>query len=233
MDNRPTSARDDAPPDACAEVVHELANALAGVNGALALIERMLATGEPISRDELAEAVVSGRVATELAASILRETRSEGARDVSGEVDVGGALETAMAVVRGRVPDGARIVPLPAGRTVVLARRHALVRVLVNLLENALEATDPERPNEVVVRTEANRGALAIVIEDSGRGMDPETLARATRGLAVPRAARRGIGLVITRRVVEQMGGSLELDSVAGLGTRVRVVLRAPGGATG
>lgn len=226
----PASLRggESGPPDRCAEIVHDLANAIAGVTSALAIATRRAGAPVPEASADVASALRSARAAAELAAAIVRELRDEGSREALSEIDLAGAIDEALAVVRAGAPEGAHLVSLAVEGPRVVARRRDLVRVLVNVLQNALEATDPERPNEIRVRTETREGSREIVVEDTGRGMDAQTLASVREGRAASRAQRRGIGLAITRRLVEAMGGRLGLDSVAGLGTRVRLSLPAP-----
>ncbi|NML26125.1 ATP-binding protein [Zoogloea dura] len=103
-----------------------------------------------------------------------------------------------------------------------------LTQVLVNLLSNAIKFTAQGQ-----VRLEVGRvsGALFFRIHDSGVGMSPEVLGRlfAPFEQADSSITRRfggtGLGLVISHRLVERMGGSLEVDSAPGRGTCMTVRL--------
>ncbi|MCL2029940.1 MAG: ATP-binding protein [Oscillospiraceae bacterium] len=68
-------------------------------------------------------------------------------------------------------------------------------------------------------------GVLRIVIEDDGRGMEPELAARVTDPFVTTRDTRKvGLGLPFYRQAAEQTGGSLELVSAPGRGTTVTAV---------
>jgi signal transduction histidine kinase len=97
--------------------------------------------------------------------------------------------------------------------------------VLANLLDNALRAS-PEAPVEVYAIAEA--GAVVIEIIDHGVGMDDETLRRAFQPFFTTRSRQggRGIGLAASQALMEQLGGTLELESRPGCGTLARI--RAP-----
>jgi signal transduction histidine kinase len=99
-----------------------------------------------------------------------------------------------------------------------------LTRVLTNLLDNALLA-GPEGIVQLRVFRPDRRVCLEVV--DRGCGMDDETLARAFEPFFTTRRSEggRGIGLSASRALVEAMGGTLELESSPGEGTRARIWL--------
>nr|WP_228530624.1 MULTISPECIES: HAMP domain-containing sensor histidine kinase [Myxococcaceae] len=113
--------------------------------------------------------------------------------------------------------------PLLAGRRLVVPSRP-LVQALHGVLNNALQASG-ELP--VAVSARAAGDALQLEVQDAGPGMDPETLARAGEPFYTTKQPGQGmgLGLFLTRSVLEQLGGRLELDSAPGQGTRARLVL--------
>lgn len=134
-------------------------------------------------------------------------------------------VEAARLQVRNSV-EGAAVLP-----------HRAFARVLQSLLRNAFDATDPRRPSapvELSVERGAG-GALELVVTDSGTGMAPEVLQRATDPFFTTKAPGKGMGmgLFLARALVEQLGGSLSLTSSAGAGTRAAIELPGalvPGG---
>jgi predicted RND superfamily exporter protein/signal transduction histidine kinase len=101
-----------------------------------------------------------------------------------------------------------------------------LVRILANLLQNALDASDE---SEVVWSyATAESGEIRIEIRDRGRGMAPEEIARAFDLFFTTRmdVGGNGIGLAISREIADDLGGKIELHSAKGLGTRA--VVRIP-----
>ncbi|MBX7165857.1 MAG: hypothetical protein K1X74_05860 [Pirellulales bacterium] len=103
--------------------------------------------------------------------------------------------------------------------------QHALAQSLRVVLRNALDAS----PNAGRVRLSAEPlgKMVRIVIRDSGTGMPPEILARAGEPFFTTKEPGQGmgLGLFITRRVIERLGGSLELSSVSGEGTTATITL--------
>jgi PAS domain S-box-containing protein len=109
---------------------------------------------------------------------------------------------------------------------------------LRNLIRNAIKYT--ERGGDVQVRAyqEDGRGdgAAVLEVEDSGSGMDPgavDRLFQAFRQESEGRARERegtGIGLTVTQKVVQQMGGTIEVSTEKGKGSCFSIRLPKPGG---
>jgi signal transduction histidine kinase len=100
---------------------------------------------------------------------------------------------------------------------------ESLRQVYLNLLLNALEAM-PEGGRLEVAVAEA-RGQVEVTIADSGAGIPAETLRGLGQPFATTKAQGSGLGLFLTRRLLESAGGSLEIESAVGKGTRCTVRL--------
>jgi signal transduction histidine kinase len=106
--------------------------------------------------------------------------------------------------------------------------RDLIAAALENLLRNACQAMPAG--GTVNVRTEAStddQGTECVVVsvEDSGRGMDPRELERATEALFTTKPGGSGLGLSFAERVATAHGGRLDLTSSIGKGTAVRLSL--------
>ena len=120
---------------------------------------------------------------------------------------------------------------LAADALAVLADETRLKQVLTNLLSNAVKYNTDKGRVWVSARAGAE-GCVVIAVTDTGLGMTPEQLAslfqpynrlgRETSGIE-----GTGIGLVISRRLVELMGGTLQARSVAGKGSTFTLRLPA------
>lgn len=104
--------------------------------------------------------------------------------------------------------------------------------VVANLLDNALRASSGA-PVEVYAIADGDDVVIEII--DHGAGMDEHTLRRAFRPFFTTRSRQggRGIGLAASQALVEQLGGSLELESRPGCGTRARIRVPAAAGEAG
>jgi signal transduction histidine kinase len=105
-----------------------------------------------------------------------------------------------------------------------VAAPDALARALGNLIENALAASGNER---IELYAAARADATEIEVIDRGPGMTPEVLRRAAQPFFTTRAASggHGLGLSTARSLVEEMGGTLALESAPGAGTIARITL--------
>lgn len=101
-------------------------------------------------------------------------------------------------------------------------------QVLINLLKNAHESGSPAAA--VTLAVGASRGGTEIVVADRGPGMPQAVLEHALVPFYSTKADGTGLGLTLSREIVEAHGGRLELRSRQGGGTEVRVWLpaRAP-----
>lgn len=101
-------------------------------------------------------------------------------------------------------------------------------RALSNLLENALQAMGGAGVVSVDARPAAGvsgRNGIRIAVGDSGPGMDDRALARAFEPYFSTKATGTGLGLPIARRNVEACGGTVAMESAAGMGTKAIVWL--------
>ena len=103
----------------------------------------------------------------------------------------------------------------------------ALNQVFLNLLKNALDALK-ETGGTIRVEAREEDDAVVVVISDDGPGIAPEARDRLFEPFFTTKAASQGtgLGLSISRRIVVGLGGSLQLESAEGKGTRA--VLRLP-----
>ena len=102
--------------------------------------------------------------------------------------------------------------------------------VLLNLATNAVEAcTESETAGDrVVIRTRLEKGEILLSVEDNGVGMSEEVLARLfTRFFSTKGGKGTGLGLPVVRKIAEEHGGSLEIESEEGKGSVFRI--RLPG----
>jgi Na+/proline symporter/nitrogen-specific signal transduction histidine kinase len=109
-------------------------------------------------------------------------------------------------------------VPVPALR----ADRDRLLQVLINLLSNAAKFV-PEGRGRVTVRLAADARAATIEVRDNGPGVPPEQQQLVFEkfrqgGSATHRPQGTGLGLPISRRIVEHFGGRMWLESTPGQG---------------
>jgi signal transduction histidine kinase len=106
---------------------------------------------------------------------------------------------------------------------VVNADPGEIERVVYNLLTNAVEAMP--RGGELTVRVGSVEGEARIVVEDTGSGIPEKDRPQLFRPFFTTRERGVGMGLAICRRIAEENGGSVSVDSVPGRGSRFTVKL--------
>jgi signal transduction histidine kinase len=93
----------------------------------------------------------------------------------------------------------------------------ALNRVYRNLIMNAVQATPPH--GRIVIRTMRQEGFAIIEIADTGCGIPPERLDTIFEDFATTKRRGLGLGLAISKKVVEQLDGTIAVASEVGLGS--------------
>lgn len=212
-----------------ATLAHEIKNPLAIIRGSAQRLGKM----EP-EAERWAQSVVDET--DRLGATVARYLQfARGGAVATGHGDGMASLEATLALLTGEFE--ARNVTLarsgfgapgvvPAEGARVELDNESLKQVYLNLILNAMEAM----PEGGTLRIDAasQRGRLEVTIQDTGPGMPPETLAQLGDPFFTTKVQGTGLGLFLTRRLVQSAGGSLEIDSRTGSGTTcvVRLPLR-------
>ena len=108
--------------------------------------------------------------------------------------------------------------------------RVQLQQVVLNLVMNAMEAMSSVsgRPRELVIHTRnVEGGQVQVTVEDSGVGLDPNTVSRIFEPFYTTKSSGMGMGLSICRSIVQNHGGRLWAAANEGPGTRFHFTLPA------
>ena len=114
-----------------------------------------------------------------------------------------------------------------SGAATIAGDRFALGRVYRNLIVNAIQAASPG--GRVLVNTSHSNGIVEIEVADTGVGIPPDRLAAIFDDFVTTKKRGLGLGLATSRRIVEQLGGSIRVSSEVGRGSTFTV--RFPSGA--
>ena len=213
-----------------ASVSHELRTPMNGVLGATDLLE---ATGLNAEQQELLDTVrTSGDSLLAIINDILDFSKMEaGKMSLEAiELDLRQLVESTADVLAGRALQKhlELIVYIEPGTPTQLIGDPARVRqVLLNLLGNAIKFT---KSGEIILRVHCEQAdeaaaTLRFSVQDTGLGIDPAARARLFRAFsqAEDSTARHfggtGLGLTISRQLVELMGGVIDVESVPGKGS--------------
>jgi signal transduction histidine kinase len=214
--------------DLRAEILHDLRSPISVIKVYADLIAERARRGEPPVDEHLRNLASEIDLMTQLVdAPGARERRLPIPEDAVDLVQVLGELSS-----RYRETHGQKVrIEMSAERARVEVRADpvALQRVFRNVLDNALQYTPAG--GTVRIRLWADPAHAHVVVSDTGVGMSAEERARAFdmsyrgRGAQALRAGGRGLGLTLSRELVEAMGGSISLWSEEDRGSEVRVLL--------
>ncbi|MGH9159562.1 MAG: ATP-binding protein [Vicinamibacteraceae bacterium] len=201
-------------------LAHEIKNPLASLKLGVHLLDR---TG--VDRGRIRRMQQDVRRIDDLVTSLLRFTH-DGSVEETHFIDVGELSRECASELQALAQDrGASLLaePFPPGPILIAGGLAQLRLVISNVLTNALNAVG--EGGRVSVRAELQGDSIELIVEDEGPGI-PAPLREAVFRLDYSTTpGGTGLGLVLARREVERLGGSIWIDAAQGQGTILRVRL--------
>ena len=215
-----------------ATVAHEVNNPVAGILNLAKLMLRIV-QDDGIPADRVAEV---RHYLTLVAAETVRVGRivsdllmfSRQSRPVIAPVDLSNLIDSTLAVLSHRLAPGnitvqRELVALPK----IPCDAQQVQQVLINLIVNAVAAVQVDATIHVRTRLDVAGQRAAIEVEDFGSGIAPEHLARIFDPFFTTKEHGKalGLGLAVAYGIVQAHGGTIDVSSTPGSGTRFRVWL--------
>ncbi|MFL5321359.1 MAG: sensor histidine kinase, partial [Myxococcaceae bacterium] len=202
-----------------AAVGHEINNPLAFMANVISAID----CGDDLA---LSGAVAQLKDGTRRIASIVGSLRllgPAGATEPEVVVELEKPLEAALQLTRVRIEDRAQLrIAVSAGLR-VRGAEGKLCQVFVNLILNAVQAIVPGAParNEIAVSIEQSGSCVRIRVTDTGVGIPEADMGKLFAPFFTTRPEQNGtgLGLYVTRKIVDSLGGSIAVRSEPGRGT--------------
>ena len=213
-------------------LAHELNQPLAAISNYMKGCRRLLDQGNPELLPKVRDALDKGSEQAVRAGQIIRRLRdfvSRGETEkrvepVSRLIDEASALALVGAAQQGIVTR----MNLDPRASFVLADRVQVQQVLVNLLRNAADAMQDAARRELVLATTLQEdGQVEISVADTGPGISDEVADRLFQPFVTTKATGMGVGLSISRTIVESHGGRLWVEPNAQGGATFRLTLPA------
>ena len=201
-----------------ATLAHEIKNPLAVIRGSAQRLGKLDPEAQRMADFVVEETDRLSRTVARYLAFARGEPAGGGSGDALASLDQTlGLLEGEFAARKVELRrDGER----PAAAPVALDN-ESLKQVYLNLILNALDAlADGGR---ITVTAAERRSGFDVAIADDGPGIPPETLRRIGSPFYTTRAQGTGLGLFLTRRLVQSAGGELRIESQVGRGTTCTV----------
>lgn len=211
-------------------VSHDLRNPLTAIVTSAAMLQRRLPADLP--ERKFVEAIERATTfMTRLIQDLLDVTKLEGQQHLAlnrQSVDVGPVIQEAIDVARGPAVEKevTLAADLPATRTVVIADRDRLLQILGNLLSNAIKFTPVG--GRVTVRARAVANGVEVAVSDTGPGITPGNLSHVFDRFWQAKQTQRagaGLGLAISKGLVEAHGGRIWVASTPGQGATFHFTL--------
>jgi len=213
-------------------LAHEINQPLTSISSyAQGCVER-LRSGQPASPDMI-EALKKIVAQAERAGAIVRRVRGFVRRDDSSTApaDLNGLVKDTMPLLESGIRENRIRVELDLDSSLPWPSINAvqLQQVLVNLVQNAVDAmSDEDGVRKLTIRTRPSRdGGVAMFVGNSGAGPDQQLVDKMFDPFFTTKPGGMGMGLTISRSIVEAHGGDLSVIAPAYGGTEVRVSLPA------
>ena len=213
-------------------LAHELNQPLSAIANYAQGCTRLLRTAEdgPSLRvrealDEIArQSLRAGQIIRHLREFVMRGATDKQPEDIRKMVEEAGAL----ALVGSRERGVRSVFDFRPDADLVLADRVQIQQVLINLMRNAMEAMNESERRELTVRTMPHGdGMVAVEVSDTGPGISEEVAARLFQPFVTSKAGGMGIGLSISKRIIESHGGTMEAHRTEQGGALFRFTLPA------
>ena len=197
-------------------LAHELNQPLSAIANYVQGSRRLLArldepAVEPLREalDEAAkQSLRAGQIIKHLREFVTRGETEKAPENVRNLVEESGAL----ALVGSRELGVRTVFDFRSGAEMVMADRIQIQQVLINLMRNAMEAMRKSETRELVVTTAlAEEGRVSISVSDTGHGIPEDVATELFKPFLTTKPGGMGIGLSISKQIVESHGGTLTM----------------------
>ena len=144
---------------------------------------------------------------------------------VAADIHIG--LKSTLNIARNQLKHRAEVRLSLGNLPMVECSPSQIDQVFLNLLVNAAQAMPEGKLGLIQIRTDCNEKQIWIEIEDDGPGMTPAVSEKIFDPFFTTKGPGKGtgLGLSVSRSIIQQHGGTLEVDSTVGVGTTFKITL--------
>jgi PAS domain S-box-containing protein len=215
-----------------ASIAHEVNQPLAGVIGNGTASLRWLSRDPPQFFGEVRASIEAMIGDANRASMIVAKVRALAKNAVPrmATIDVNDVIKEAVALVQRELDDRGVVLrqDLAPDIAVVMGDRIQLQQVIINLIMNSVDAMEQVtgRAREIVIRSRrCEDRRIAVEVQDSGVGVDPAKIDGLFEAFFTTKSKGLGMGLSISRSIIEAHDGGLTLSSDGKTGATVRIIL--------
>jgi two-component system, LuxR family, sensor kinase FixL len=211
-------------------LAHEVNQPLTAITNYLRGTRRLLdSAGTPLIRDTIDKVIVQAERARTIVQSVRglvrKQPQPRAVEDLESVI-----LETSALALAGTNRAIDLDLRLAADANRAFIDRVQIQQVLLNLMRNAVEAMNTSAIRKLSVTTGRRDDRIEVVVADTGHGLSDAVRMKIFEPFVTTKAEGLGVGLSISRAIVESHGGELKVESASGEGTTFRftIPLAAP-----
>ncbi len=209
--------------EVAAGLAHEIRNPLAVATGSLQLLEMI---DDKVKQVELLKMVQGELKRMNVVLTDFLKTARPDRSEVSGEIEVRDFLRELELLLKGEAHLHDILLQVllpPAECPTLLAKKNSLKQVCLNIAKNSFEAID--KGGSLIITSAWDENNSILIFQDNGPGIPEENLGLLFRPFFTTKLTGTGLGLSVSNAIIKSMGGIIKVESEAGQGTTVRVIL--------
>jgi signal transduction histidine kinase len=207
--------------NASAEFLHDVASPLSCLMAGVDLLNQKLENKNDLEEVEIATLVEMMSNSVSYLRALVEQWRSfsEIHTLMHGKCEASRAINLAVDQVRSQIHSASILLIVKSSKEqlFVPGNDFAIARVLINLLKNAAEAVPPVN-GRIQIITAAHGKTFELTIADNGTGISPEVLEQIFLPRFSTKSTGKGLGLFISKKIIEAMGGAIKVQSPGMMG---------------
>lgn len=208
-------------------IAHEIRNPLNYINLTLDHLRSSYSPADPDRQEKFIALTI--QLKSEVARINTRITEflnySRPAKMEPVPTDLYATAKDALRMIEAQASEAGVAIEISGDRPSIVADRESLRSAMTNLIINAFQAIDGAGGKISINLTDEQNGRIRIAVADTGRGIEPEDIAKVFEPYYSTKETGTGLGLAIVKKAVDEHGGAISVTSKPGHGTTFAIVL--------